>query len=269
MKNNLGLCMNRFESKLIFFIATYLSSSLSAEPLIQKKDKVEWDWGQMRVRYSGSYIPEPGIQNLSYEESVNRAIEEGVNSGRPAIVKAHKEELSRQGLASELVERSANRIGNEIGPSILRYQTYYYRNGAVKVTLENSLASILNRKEGNVPMKSPDSKKIKSRFTGIILRLDKIVKPVAKYEIVDSSGGILFSMESMTKDAYEDHLMGRWFINPPREELTGFVGPKYLSLHAKVISGDRFLVVKKVWLDALQDSPGILTEAKIALVVPN
>lgn len=245
-----------------------LSTIIRADPLIEKTDRLELDWGSLKVRFYGIFKSDPVKADLAYSEREEQALGEGLLRAREVLARVHREELLRLGLDHALAERSALLASEHVTHTTYPYQTSYYKGGGVKLFLESSLAAALAVKEGGTYLEASENKK-KGRFSGLILRLDKAIKPISKYEVVDQSGVHLFGSEAITKVAYEKNLMGHWFLNPQRDELIKYVGSKPVSIQARVLGPNRLMVPKGAWTDALQDSSQVLSEARIALVVPN
>jgi len=253
---------------LVYIGVSLPSCLLKAEPIQEQVGRIKLDWGNMTVRFSGYFKPDSQNANLSYSESEQRAMSEGLLQAREVLVKIHERELKRQKVSPELANQSAVSASDYVTRTTYSYDTAFFKGGGVQVSLENNLAKVFVRKD--LPFrKAFEEKKGSSnaRFDGLILRLDKGIKPVPRYEIVDQSGAVLFSVESMTREAYEKNLMGRWFTEPQREELK-YLGPKRVSLQVKVVGSDRLMVQKGAWTDALQDSMQVLSEGRIALVIP-
>lgn len=269
--------MARFDwgAFIILMAPLFSSSMIQAEPVLEQVGRMKLDWGNMTVRFSGSYKPEPKSAEIPLSEAEQHAMTEGLLYAREALAKIHEKELRRQGVSSELASQSAQQASDLVTRTTYSFDTSFFKGGGVQVYLENGLGKVFSRKDVAFRKGSEEDKK-GSRFSGLILRLDKAMRPVAKYEVVDQSGSRLFTMDSMTKEAYEKNLMGRWFIDPRREELVKYLGPKrgsdyagaLVSIQVKVLDADKLMVQKGVWTDALQDSMQVLSEGRIALVIP-
>ncbi len=263
--------MEKFKRALLILSVGFSLSTTSiirADPVVQQIDRLELDWGNLKVRFFGTYKPESGSESLAYADIEKRAVSEGLVYAQDKLTEIHRDALKRQGVSSELADRSAVQAGEAVTHYTYPYQTSFFNDGSVRVSLESNLAKALARRDGNFAKDALEKRK-EPRFSGLILRLDKAIKPVARYQVVDQSGIHLFGVESMTREAYEKNLMGHWLVEPQREELMKYVGAKPVSIQVKVIGEDRFMVQKGAWTDALQDSGLLLGEGRIALVLPN
>ncbi len=246
----------------------YTSSTIvQAQPVVEQIDRLQLDWGNLKLRFVGNYRNEKG--ELSYLEIEKHAVSDGIVGVQESIVKIHQEELSRQGVPKELAERSAVMAAEAVTRNTYSYQTSFFKDGTVRVFLESNLTQALARKDA-IFRKASDEKRKDPRFSGLILRVDKSIRPMASYEVVDSSGNLLFNEKAVVREAYEKNLMGRWFTDLQRDELDRYIGPKPVSITVRVDAKNpnRFLVERGPWTDALQDSDALLSEARIALVVP-
>ncbi len=252
-----------------FFGFTLFSSSLivMATPIVEQMEGVELDWSNLTLRFTTSYTPHSKEELLSSNEKIQIAFDDALKSARGVFSKIHKEIFLKQGLSPDLVEQSNFLAVEEATKTTRIYKISYYKDGGIKLFLESYLPKILARDDLSHKQYKEDSKN-PSRFSGIILRLDKNVQASARYEIVDSTGVVLFEDKSLTRTAYKDHLMGHWLLDPQREELVTFVGKKPISVQLKVLAPNRFLIQKKVWMDAIQDNFPVLSEGKIAIALP-
>lgn len=246
------------------------SSRVLAEPLVEKLGGVDLDWGNLKIKFSGLFKPstQEGGSPMNYSEGEREALANALRAAKGKIIDTYNEQLKAQGL-SRAIEGAVAESSEVLSRNDCTYESSFYKDGSVRVHVESSLAKLLARENMAFLKKAKaegENLKKDSRFSGLVLRLDKMVKPVASYEVVDHSGMRLFSMQNIQRDAYEQRLMGRWLLDPQRDELIKYVGKKPVSIQLKVIGPNRFVVQKGVWLDALQDSQGLLSEAKIIIV---
>lgn len=241
-----------------------VSSIIKADSVVQQIDRMDLDWGALKVRFFGTFTPATNQDDYKIVEQ--NALNEGLLYARDAVVKVHVEDLKKQGVSKDLAERSAVQASDNLTRASYPYQTSYYKGGAVRVYIESSLSKVFAKKDAVYSTKIEEDKP--GRFSGLILRLDTNIPPTSVYEVVDQTGALLFSLESVSREAYERNLMGRWFVDPQREELIKYVGSKPVSIQVKVQSPNRLMVQKGAWTDALQDSGQVLSNSKIALVLP-
>lgn len=261
------MCRLGLKRCLAFIGGLGVATSLFASSIVQHLDRMELDWGAMKIRFYGTYAPgsEPDI---SYSMSEQRAMNEGLGYAREAILKLHKDVLQKSGVSSELAEKSAQQAGEYLTRATYPFQTAFFNKGAVRIDLESGLPKLFVSRELTLSASKQQKEGSLGRFSGLIFRLDKEMKPVPVYTVVDQSGELLLSMASVTREGFEKNLMGRWFVEPQREELVKYVGAKPVSIQAKVLGDEILMVQRGAWTDALQDSSQLLSEGRIALVVP-
>ncbi|MFK7822946.1 MAG: hypothetical protein AB8G05_02240 [Oligoflexales bacterium] len=241
------------------------SYSVYAKPFTEKTERFEIDWGSLRIRFFGKGKPETG--NQPYSEVEKKAWNEGLLAIRDAVAVYHKEQLLALNVDQTLAEQSGKAAGDRIASSTYSYRNKYFEDGSVVVYLENSLARALKRQD--ISFKQEKAPSLSgSRFSGLVIRSTKPLKPISNYKLVDETGRVLFQVTDVSKEAYEKYLMGKWFVKPSRDELTGAVGPKPVSLPMTPKGPGVFEVQGFSWKEAIQDSAAILANARIAIVSP-
>lgn len=254
-------------SQLVSILSAVLifSSSVYAKPFVEKTERFEIDWGSLRIRFIGKASPES--EKEAYSEVEKKAWNEGLLAIRDAVSEYHKNQLLALNMDKKKAEESGQAAGDRVASSTYSYHNEYFGDGSVVVYLENSLARALKRKDISFKQEKAPSL-AESRFSGLVLRSTKPLTPVSSYQLVDETGRVLFKVDQVSKEAYEKYLMGKWFVDPSREELTRAVGPKPVSLPITPKGPGVFEVQGFSWKEAIQDSKAILANARIAIVSP-
>ena len=261
---------NTCASKIIKLISILLavlpfSNSVYAKPFMEKTERFEIDWGSLRIRFFGKGKPESGKE--PYSEVEKKAWNEGLLAIRDAVAVYHKEHLLALNVSKTQAEQSGIAAGDRVASSTYSYHNEYFGDGSVVVYLENSLARALKRQD--ISFKQEKAPPLSgSRFSGLVIRSTKPLKPVPSYKLVDETGRTLFELSDVSKESYEKLLMGKWFVNPSRDELTRAVGAKPVSLSMTPKGPGVFEVQGFSWKEAIQDSRAILANARIAIVSP-
>ena len=253
--------------KLISILLTLalFSNSVYAKPFMEKTERFEIDWGSLRIRFFGKGKPQAG--NEPYSEVEKKAWNEGLLAIRDAVAAYHKDHLLALNVDQSLAEKSGQAAGDRVASSTYSYHNAYFGDGSVVVYLENSLARALKRQD--ISFKQEKAPSLSgSRFSGLVIRSTKPLKPVSNYKLVDETGRVLFEVTDVSKESYEKYLMGKWFVNPSRDELTRAVGQKPVSLAMTPKGPGVFEVQGFSWKEAIQDSKAILANARIAIVSP-
>jgi hypothetical protein len=102
----------------------------------------------------------------------------------------------------------------------------------------------------------------------VVFKLDKAIRARPIYQVVDESGALLFNEGDMAEQAYEKHLMGRWFVSPTPNELTQAIGKKPLEIRVSVDDKGRFVVSRKKWQEAVSGYRSLLVAGAIAIALP-
>jgi hypothetical protein len=259
--------------KNLLFVASLLwSFSCLAVPVVQKKDRLELDWGNLKLRFYGVYTPTKD-EHSTVESSTAKAINEGLSYAKKAIEQNYSEFLNQKNRPDNGNKKSPNEETKNAGESLVRasyqYHIEYFANGAVKVHFESALQKMYQSDSLTV-FKAPSPVPVEegNGFSGLVLRSNKAIEPSPFLKIIDESGNVLFSAADMDKEAFKKNFMGRWLINPKREELTKIVGAKPVSLTVTHDSQGSFVVQRVAWAEAMQDSRSALVNGRIAVVLP-
>ena len=260
---------SRIWRKFYFFVIFSLLDPspgiLYSKSLIEKTERMEVDWGRLKIRFYGKARPES--ESESYSEIEKRAWNEGLLEIKNLVADFHLSQFSYLNLSESITKANALAAGERIATSTYSYKNQYGADGEVVVFLENSLSKALRRND--LPLKSSNEQNSSSSvFSGLVIRLKEKVSPKANYVLVDESGRVLFDVNDVSKEAYEKSLMGRWFVEPTRDELIGAVGKKPVSLEVTAKSDGVYEVSGYSWNEATADSKHILSQARIALALP-
>jgi hypothetical protein len=226
-------------------------------------DRFLVDWGSMRVSFYG--IAEPATKDEDFKNIERRARLEGMAVAKENVIKLYKSHMNKDGLP--VGEEAAKAAAESVVTNPSSIRTEYFSDGRVKVHFENSLALALQpsaaefSQREKLPMEG-------SMFSGLILRTEGHLTPKATYEIVDETGRVLYSQKDVSEEAFQQNLMGRWFKKANRQEIASAVGLKPISINFEVDPKGRLQVQGSVWQEAISNSPAILQNARVALIVP-
>lgn len=240
-------------------------NSLYGKPVVEKVEGFDIDWGNLKIRFLGKGVPENPQE--SFSEILKKALADGLLAIRDSVTNYHQGHLVRINVDQVIAGQSGKAAGNRVARSTYSYRNEYFGDGTVVVYLENSLAKALRRQD--VIFQQQSAMDInESVFSGIVLRSSKAIRPYANYRLQDETGKILFKIQDVAKEAYEKNLMGRWFVNPSRGELTQVLGSKFISLPVEPDSQGNFRVQSQAWKEAVQDSKAVLANARIVIALP-
>lgn len=255
--------------KLHAFICVALlniqSSRVLADPVLETFDRIESDWANLKIRFYGEFKP-AAQETPSFVDAEQKAVTEGLLYAREAVRNFHRKHYAELGFDKAIIEQGATVASDLVTHASYVNRSEFFKDGTMRVYLESTLPRALNR--GDILFSPASEMKEEPRFSGLILRLDKKVAPVAEFEVVDGEGTQLYGVKSLSKDAFQNNLLGRWFYNARRDELLKSVGVKPVALQATVVTPTRFSVNRGAWMDALEDSKSLLMEGKVAIVLP-
>lgn len=252
--------------KFITLIAvTCFYDNAASRTLVEQYQRMEIDWGRLRIRFWG-VAEEQNSEASDYGVLVEKALIDGIGAIKEIVTTYHKEHLLKDQVEETIANHSAMLAGDLVAKTTYAYHTEYYSEGGVKIYLENLLARALSR--GDLLLKSGSDTDVgEAKFSGLVLRSDNYIKPRASYRIADETGKLLYSIKDVYKGSYQKNLMGRWLVDPTRDELVRVVGSQPLSIQFTEGKNGDFIVPGKAWDQFVAENKPILSQAKIALVV--
>ena len=247
-------------------LLTSLNVSVYAKPFVEKSGRFEWNWSTMKLRFYGeSSTPD---SNEPFANIRQKAWQEGLLSAKSGVAEFHKNHLLGLGVDPVLADQSGQVAGNRTSTATWSLRSEYFSDGSVRIHMESSLPRALHKQDLIFSNQKPESPPEPPPFTGLVLRSTKAVSPKAYYKLVDESGVVLFSAKDVSKESYEKNLMGRWFIQPERYELTRAVGSRPVSLEVTPLKNGDFRIQRSAWEKAMKESRSLLQEARVAIAIP-
>jgi hypothetical protein len=252
--------------KMITFFLLFLPLSLPGRPVLETdpKDGVVKNWGELKLQIWTQNDPETEVQDTQ-KDPVYETVKKGLYTLKDHIRTYQKDNLLTDEVEAGLAQQSAEKAGEFVFRTSQMRDTEFYLDRQVRVLLENSLPKVLFR--GDLLLKNKSFSLEKEQFTGLILRATGAPKPRAFYRITDETGKTLYSIKDVFKTSYQERLMGRWFLEPTREELLQAVGPQPISITFEEVQGGAFGVSGSAWDQFASKNKKILAESRIAVVI--
>ena len=252
---------------LIGFWATLKSTLLVASPVVETIDRLEINWATQKIRFYGQGSVRAIEGSEGYKGAEKRAWQEGLTYAAGAVkdlyVKAHKGADSD----TSRIEEQAKEAAHGVVTSTSSVKTIYANDGEVRVYLENTVTRALAPKGLRFRQKEANQGTMSER-TGLVLQLDKQMKPRVTYQVVDENSDVLFGPQDLAEEAFRKTLMGRWYRRPTPAELHDVVGKNPIMLSAAVLSNGRIRVSREAWDKALDGHKSMLINGVIALAQP-
>ncbi|MBF0440494.1 MAG: hypothetical protein HQK54_01180 [Oligoflexales bacterium] len=257
---------NNFKGLYLIIQIPILSLEMAyGKPIIDRKDRIEMNWTTMKIRYYGesninlgAMLPLVEAEKAAWKEGLNYIIRE-IPELRTDLIEKIK--------GKEFEKVYSNNAANEVASSTYSYDTTYFTDGRVRVSLESSLAMALN--PGNIGFESENilDESIKTRNTGIIIELkDKNIKPLSIFELKDNKGNNLYQAKLVAKNNYLKRAMGKWLEKSSSSEISSIIGRNPATIQANM-KGNTLYVDSEKWKEVIKGNEDLLKVAKVAIVI--
>jgi len=239
----------------------------AAAPIVETSDRLEINWSNLKLRYYGEASATDALAGDGFKAAEKHAWQNGLTYATEAVRELHAKTYGTLQSDPDKLADEARQAAHRFTASSTSYDTTYYGDGTVRVHLESQLPQALatsaihfHQKDANEPAMT--------QYTGLVLAADKSVKPTAIYQVVDETGAVLFDVKDMAQEAFQRHLMGRWYRRPTTAELADAVGQRPVTL-AVVAAGDGHFVAKRAdWEQALEGQRSLLVNGLVAISLP-
>lgn len=249
------------------FVLLAATNSGFAAPVIETGGRIEVNWGSQRLRFFGeAKASDSDAEGLRTAEK--KAWQDGLNYVTDAVRSLNV--AANEGLTTntESLTQHARDAARQVANSTFSYNTTYFGDGTVRVHLENTLAKALEAQGLRFKQKESVQASM-THYSGLVLKVEGTAKPRATYSVVDETGDVVYDVHDMAEDAYKQNLMGRWFKRATHAELVEAVGKNPVTVAATVgASGDRFVVQRAAWDEALEGHKSLLVNGTVALSLP-
>jgi hypothetical protein len=238
-------------------------------PVTETQGRVEINWSNLRLRFYGesAMAPGDGAGDDAQHSPEKRAWVDGLAQIGDVVRDLHTDANGAFQSNKDQLAQDAGAAARQASSAVTSYNTTYYGNGAVRVHLETSLPRALASSSIRFRQKEAAAPQM-TQYTGVIVALDKSIKPRATYQIVDETGEVLFDVHDMAEGGYRKNLMGRWFRKPQPAELGEAVGKHPLKLDARANDDGRLVVARADWDAATDGHRALLVNGQVALALP-
>jgi hypothetical protein len=239
------------------FLSMLASQALFAEPVVETSDRLELDWARMRASFYGVAS---GKDRASWSDGEKAALEEGLAylvSKLPALDEA-----------GEGGQRFTKELALKMASSTYITETKVDAQGQVTVALESLLPRAFTGRFAGQPDEEDLDDTPESKYTSIVVKLDKKVAPRPFYTLVDQDGDVVYEAKHVAKTAFERFGMGRWYTAASGKAFQSFAGSKPYTLTAKWSGNGRITVDEDQWEELERNGEKLIKSAKIALILP-
>lgn len=254
---------------MLWLLSSYLilwAGTAQAVAVIETIDRLEINWSTLRVRFYGE-ANGAGSREDTLKATEKKAWQDGLDYLRNVPGKISLMIQEPRAPEAQNFELSLKDMSKALAKSTSSFNTTYFADGTVRVTLENQLpkALVLDgirfRQREPVPHGALE-------YSGIGLRLSKSIKPSARYVVVDENEEILFSVQDMAEESYKKNLMGRWLRRPTDVELSEIIGKSPAVVEVQVVSEAKLRVARADWNRVIEGHQALLVNGVVALILP-
>ena len=233
-----------------------------AKPIVESKDRAELDWGDFELRFYGVAEAKGTEDELKAIE--RRAWHDGSRYIFGLVSEVYAQKASHS-IGQQKSEDLSKKAGDIVARSTASYDTTYFSDGSVKVSLSNSLTKAFSgiRTTASNSPNLQDSIISQPKNSGVIFQLRGRVSPLAVYHVVDQNGDNLYGLKDVKPAAYSKNLMGRWFENASKQEVQKFVGPNPVTVQLTMGSRGTFVANSDEWRLAFGSNRELLKDSKI------
>lgn len=235
--------------------------------IVESSDRLEVNWSSLKIRFYGEAVASSDDDAPGLKAAERRAWQDGLAYVSEAVRNLNATVYNDFLGDPDKVSSHAREAARAVAASTFSYNTTYFADGTIRVHLENSLSRALET--AAVRFRQKEALTVAAMaHTGIVLRLDKAVRPRPIYMVVDAQGNVLFNVADMAEQAFRRNLMGRWFQAPTPSELAEAVGRNPLVVPATSAGEGRFVVDRESWDKAVEGHRAYLINGTIALALP-
>ena len=242
------------------------SAAAMAAPVVETSDRLEVNWSTLRIRFFGEARIGMDLSGDGFKGVEKAAWRDGVSYAYDAVRVLNISINAASNANQEQLADDAGQAARQFAQSIYSINTTYFGDGTVRVHLESSLPKVISPLGIHFRQKEAPEPGL-TQYTGVVLHLDKAMKPRIAFQVVDEAGASLFELRDMAQEAFRRTLMGRWYRAPTAAELSESVGPSPIHLRVAVQEG-RLVVERSQWDQALEGHKSLLVNGAIALALP-
>lgn len=256
-------------SFITFFIGsiTAVGTNAYGASLKTEMDGYVLDWAASRLQVTAAASPEKTEE--SYQAAEKSAWANGIAMIRDVSKKVYTDHYLSVGATSEVLEEPSNNAGLRAARAVFSKDTEYVSDGSVNVALEARLSNVLAPfGVKHMAETKPDYKNLLKTTTGVVFKIDCPLEPRADLEIVSPSGETIYAPYLISKVAYGEVLVGRWYQKPAKWEIRRAAGKASVEVPVACNKDGRLVADMPAWeaIDA-SERQVIVEAARVALVV--
>lgn len=258
--------MRKTSPTLITLCLYYIlcSDGLFSQDFKLSNGRMILNWSNHKLQFYGKYKPSDSEKPLPLAKLEELAIKEGINYAHKKTAELHYNSLIGLNTPKKEAQKSAFLASDLVSRTTFAYKTEVFKDGTIRVLLENNLARSFARHDIALPK---DTLPNTPTFSCLILKISHKIAPSGNYEIKDFNDNILFSIKDMDSESYKMNLMGRWFYDGDRN-INRWAGKSALYLNVEVSTQNSLIIKRAKWNEISSTAKPLLTMGRVALVVP-
>lgn len=247
-------------------VLAFGATEIIAAPVIETTDRLEINWSTLRIRFYGEAKMGMDLTGEGYQGLEKRAWRDGVTYAGDAVRNLNIAANAGASGSQDKISDDAKQAAKAFTQSIYSVSTTYYGDGTVRVLLESTLPKALG--PAGIRFRQREaSDPAMTQYTGLLLKLDRSMRPKAVFQVVDESGAVVHDVHDMAQEAFGRNLMARWFRNPTAAEIAEVVGSSPLQLNARV-ENEHLVVERSAWDQAIEGHRSLLVNGAVAIAIP-
>ena len=251
------------------------TTDLVAEVVIEKYQRFEIDWTNLKIRSFGE--AKPTKEGEEYSQLQTLALEEGLGH-----LGSHFPTYIREAVLRDSPELAPHKQFANAGFHLAR-RTYYYsteihHDRKVRLLLESSLPAAFKKTELlQSKTNSPNPGNFQTRATNheeerqhpkLLFVMDKDTRPMPFYVIRNTEGQVVLSQKEIDDTEYAGNLMGRWYRQSKDQSFKKRFGSNPIMLDLKTLSIGEYQVDSTKWSELIKTHGSIRKSSRIALLLP-
>lgn len=243
---------------LAFSLGLLVSQAATAQPLVERDDRIEVDWAHMKLRFYGEAV----ISDNTFRSAEQKAWQDGIQYIRSQLKPLRSRHIDSAEINRDAVEKE---VIQQIISSTYSLNTIYYGNGKVRVQLENALTKVLYPTDVGFKVLKPET--APTRNSGVVIRIKGDMRPQAVYRVVNEQGQSVYEAMDVAKEAFDKQFMGAWYRSPSMQEMQPIVGANPAVVEAQVVGDGVIRVNQAVWQKAAAGNENLFQRARVAIAL--
>lgn len=246
------------------FMFVAFTTGVYAEKVVEHQGTLEIDWSAAKIRQSSRVASSKS--DFSWQDLDLDARRQGLTYLKNRVIELNRTISTQAGMVEMTALEQAKKAGNLVETTTWLKNTEYHSGGSLTHHFENRLSRAILREGLNFLDEKTQAKE--SPFTGLVFRLKNQGSPTGFYKIIDENSRVLMDLSHIHRSAFDERLMGRWYREPSRQEVSRSVGRRPLSVEVEFVSAGVLRMPAGRWRDAIANHERLVQEARIMIALP-